>query len=345
MSHDRHDGRRRWMHRLAFAVLSLLVAEAACELIVRAGLISPSRQIVRGHNLRLIGDVPVWEHLADRRENRECAERHPERLIVMFFGTSITAGRTAPPTGTFAALLQDRLNAARPDPGFCVLNFAQPGFRHEQMYAVAGEEMRRYRPALVLYQDWDAMWGGCREDDAEYRMIDGAAFHLAGLRLRGDGLPGIAYVPDPLNRWLFRHSYVYQYLAMGIGETSTRKCEEGIAARIRTRELLRFADLVRSRGARPAFFIVPDLSYPLDETRGDVRAQEREVIEFGAAHGFVVYPLRPALADQDYKAMRADRWHLSGEGHRALAPVFERLALSVLDGAAVIPAPPPPAGR
>ncbi|MBI5527495.1 MAG: hypothetical protein HY897_14265 [Deltaproteobacteria bacterium] len=65
----------RWIHNLGVAVLGLRGAVAICELAVRSGCIKPSQQIVRGHNLRMIGDVPVWEFVTDRRENRECAER------------------------------------------------------------------------------------------------------------------------------------------------------------------------------------------------------------------------------------------------------------------------------
>lgn len=322
----------RLLRLLLLGVLGIAVALLLCEAVLRTGLVSPPRQIVRGHNLRSVGGVPVWTDGEDRF-NRSCVDKHPNRQRILFFGTSIThAGTAGPAARTFAALLEKRLNELRPNPGFCVLNFAQPGFGPEQRQAIASEEIPRYRPVLVLDQDWDTEWGRCRLEDPGYTEIDGAAFHVRGLGLRPDGTPGLAGVPDAVSGRLFRSSYLYQYLTLAYGEGDHRICEPGSGVLARQRDLKVFADLAHANGAVAGFYIVPDLSYSLRSTRPEVVAQEQDIIAYGAAHGFVVHPLRPQLADQVVEKIRSDDWHFNVEGQRAVAKVMEPWVLQLLDG-------------
>ena len=182
---------------MAYAVGLILVGTIAgfaiAETWVRTSKWTPPLQIVRGYGVHLQDGVPLWEK-STSRHNRDCVEQHPERIRILFFGNSITYGIGLKASQVFTAALQDRLNALRPSPGFCVLNFAQPGFAFQQKYAVARTEVARYRPALIMWEDW-VEWQG-------YRMIGDAAYGTRDLAVRPDGFVGFAIAPDFLNRVL-----------------------------------------------------------------------------------------------------------------------------------------------
>lgn len=291
----------------------------------------PKRQIVAGNRLREIGGVPVWEAGDSReRQHLDCAERYPRRRRVLFFGTSITHGSGVSPEETFTALLEKRLNVLRPDPGVCVMNMAQPAFRPAQRYALAAEALPKYRPAAVLVQEWNTEWPGSCGRAPEFKILGDAAYGVMRLPLRGDGFPGLAGVPDFLNRRLFLRSRLYRYLVLAqTGEDEN--CAPGMDLAYHLDYLRKFSALSRSVGAGLAFFIVPDLSYPLTETRPRDASVDAEIVEAGRRSGFSVHPLRPLLADLDSAEIRLDSFHFNAAGHRALAERFTPIVLKLLD--------------
>jgi hypothetical protein len=322
--------------RVALVLGGLTAGGLIAEEVVRSGQITPARQIVRNNNIRSIQGVPIWDP-DPARANIACVMQHPQRQRILFFGNSITYGAGVRATETFAALLEERLNAARPDPGFCVMNLAVPAFRFGQKFAMATEAIPRYRATMALYQDWDMEWGGVGcpasgEYPPEYARLGNAVFGTMGLRLRHDGLPGMASVPDPLNHLLFSHSYLYQYLTLAEGEPAgpLAPCPHG-QSEFRVFSLRRFTALARSVGAKPVFYLAADLTYPLRETHPRELAEEQPILDMGAADGVPVIRLRELLADQDNTAIRMDSWHFNPAGHRVLAERFERI---VLDGLA-----------
>ena len=317
--------------------VGLTAGALTAEGVVRSGTIPPARQIIRNHDIREIHGVPVWDRGIDR-EHLECVAQHPQRQRILFFGNSITYSTGDDGSDhAFPALLEERLNAAQPEPGFCVMNFAVPAFRFAQKFAVATEAITRFRPTMALYQDWDMEWGGvgCPPDGEyprdEYIRLGNAVFFTVGLRHRRDGLPGMADVPDPLNHWLFSHSYLYQYLTLAKGEPSlpSAPCPDGQSV-FRVFSLRRFTALARSVGAKPVFYLAADLTYPLRDTHPDELAEEQPILEMGRSDGVPVIRLRELLADQDHNAIRLDGWHYNPAGHRVLAERFERIVLEGL---------------
>src|SRR5260370_38656832 len=123
-------------------VFGLLPGLASAEIAYRVIRPMPPMQLVRGYGLRLADGVPIWEYATDRY-NRGCVAAHPERTRVLFFGSSITYGSGLSLNEAFTTALEARLNAARPSPGFCVLNFAQCGFSFEQKHVVARRSEER----------------------------------------------------------------------------------------------------------------------------------------------------------------------------------------------------------
>ena len=68
--------------------------------------------------------------------------------------------------------------------GFCILNFAQAGFSFEQKYVIARQEVTRYRPALIMWEDW-VEW-------MDYSLIGDTAYGTTTYHVRPDGFIGVA---------------------------------------------------------------------------------------------------------------------------------------------------------
>src|SRR5258708_14923881 len=188
--------------------LGVVLPLVAGEVWVRWKKPRPPIQIVRNFNLHTIDGTPVWEWSTDR-EPRACAEAHPERLRIMFLGSSIAHGFSIPAQDAFTYALERRLNEERPNPGFCVMNFAQPGFTSQQKLALGSVEIPRYHPALVLWEGWNEF--------GNFVLIGDAAYELRRQVRRSDGLPGLRWVPDGLNHVLFERSRFYEYLTLRFG--------------------------------------------------------------------------------------------------------------------------------
>jgi hypothetical protein len=281
----------------------------------------PPVQMVRGYGLHSVDGVPLWEESTDRY-NRGCVERHPERTRILFFGSSITYGVSLNADEVFTTALEERLNQLWPTPGFCVLNFAQPGFQFEQKYAVARVEVPRYQPALIMWEDW-VEW-------QNYHMIGETAYGIGDLVVRPDGFIGLAGVPDPLNRFLFLHSRLYEYVALRFGERRVPVLPE-VPLFVNT-QLIKVVRLAESVGARLVLYLAPPLDRPFAETAASLPDWHGMLVDFAQAHGIPVYPLERELVDQDYLALRLDPCcHFNAAGHRALVPVMERIVRGQLD--------------
>jgi hypothetical protein len=309
---------RRAVSPALIAIAGVVLTLVAAELWVRWAKPKPPVQIVRNNNLHAIDGVPVWDWSTDRRP-RDCAEAHPERIRILFLGSSITHGFHVPAQDTFNIALEQRLNELRPNPGFCVMNFAQPGFTSQQKLAIGSVEIPRYRPALVMWEGWNEF--------GNWSLIGNSAYELRQFALRSDGYPGLRGVPDGLNHTLFESSRFYELLALSFGE-KTDAGSEFVDANAR---LTRLVALTHSAGARLGIFICPPLDRPFRE------AQEPFIpptlgLDFARLHGVPYVVLAHELADQDYLVLRADPCcHFSAEGHRALVPIFTKFVLDTLD--------------
>jgi hypothetical protein len=321
--------RRSLTHGIALAFLGLLASLALAETWIRIARPLPRRQMVRGNCLRSVEGVPVWGCENNRedseRQHRACVDQHPERTRILFFGSSITYGSELAAAEAFTTALEARLNEVRPTPGFCVLNFAYPGFSFEQKYAVARAEVARYRPALIMWEDW-VEW-------MDYTLIGDTAYGTVDLAVRPDGFIGIAGVPDGLNRALLLHSRLYEYLTIsGLGESLNRPSEHEEATAFANQRLIKVSQLAQSVGARLVLYLAPPLERPFTETAASPPDWHSVVLDFARAHAIPAYLLQRELIDQDYLTLRMDPCcHYNAEGHRALVPVMQRIVLQELD--------------
>jgi hypothetical protein len=305
--------------------IGLALGLSGAEVWARVVKPEPPVQIVRRNvagvdDLYTLHGVPVWRQSIDLHP-RDCAEAHPERLRVMFLGSSITHGTDPSGPSSFTIELERRLNAARPHPGFCVMNFAQSGFTAQLELAVGSAEIPRYHPALVLWEVW--------AEPGHWVLLGDSAYDLYYFKLRPDGYPGLYGVPDGLNRALMTHSRFYEYLTLRFG-THDPNARSAIPARTHTL-LERLTTLTRTYGARLGFYQCPRLDRPFREA--EPASTRRDVQAFAEAQGIPMYNLYRELADQDYRALRADPCcHFNTEGHHVLASIFERVVLETLDG-------------
>ncbi len=312
------QGRHTGLFATFSVLLGLTVGLALGEVWVRLAKPKPPVQVVRSNNLHAVGDAPVWEWSTDRQP-RACAEAHPERIRIMFLGSSITHGFSIVSAAqTFTVALEERLNAARPTPGFCVMNFAQPGFTSQQKLATGLVEIPRYHPALVLWEGWNEF--------GNFVLLGNSAYELRFYARRDDGFPGLEGVPDGVNRALFLHSRLYEYLTLRFGEQTT--VDEMTPALDR---LNRLVALTSANGARLGVYRCPSLDRPF---RASVAESMNNIAEdFAKAHDIPVYNLAREMIGEDYMKLRADDCcHYNAEGHRVLAPIFERIVLEILDG-------------
>lgn len=320
---------RRVLRALGRGSLALVAALALAEGAARVLGPKPRIQMIRGHGLHTVHGVPLWSE-GDERENRGCAEQHPERTRVLFFGSSITYGSGLRADETFGPALEARLNELRPAPGFCVMSFAQPGFSFEQKIVTARAEVARYRPALVMWEDWMEWY--------DYGVVGDTAYGTHGFRLRPDGLVGIAHVPDGANRVLFEDSRLYRYAALALGERTEPRSVAEEAADFAEQRLVEVPRLAHSVGARLVLYLAPPLDRSFRETDASPPAWHRALLDFAKKQGVPAYTLQHELVDQDYRVLRRDDCcHYSAEGHTALERVMERIVLARLDGEAGAP--------
>ena len=311
------DRRRRRTLLGGLLLLSMAGGAVAAEATVRLMNPVPRIQIVRRPSLRELHGVPVWSEMTDG-ENLGCAAEHPERIRVAFFGTSITygSGTRYPTRQSFAAKLEDLLNAARPTPGFCVLNFSQPAFHAQQEAALALEHLPSLRPALAFFEVWDP---------SPYFFVGNAAYSDPALVLRRNGVPGLRGVPDAPNRWLFAHSRVYERLVLRFGVRDRRPRYPSWEAWCGE-----MAALAARSGARPVFYVPTFLDHGFDVS-GEEALNEAVVAAFTRASGAASVSLREMLQHEDFLRIRADSCcHYNDAGHRTLAEAFSRLVLDLL---------------
>lgn len=325
----------RW--RLAFVAIFVgsLVGLALAEVWFRIVRPSPRRQMVRDmYCLRMLNGAPVWgcddeEHRL--RHNRECVEQYPERLRILFFGSSITYGSGLLAQEAFTTALQVRLNETRPQPGYCIMNFAEPGFSFEQKLAVARQEVPHFRPDLIMWEDWTE-WH-------DYKMIGNTAYGVQDLRIRPDGYIGLAHVPDGLNRRLFDHSRLYEFLVLMYAEQEVPPPFDGPpevyqATRFANGRLVQVPELARSVGAKLVFYLAPPLNRSFADLIADPPDWHIVLTEFAHRHATPVYTLQEELKEHDYLDVRQDDCcHYNAKGHVALVPVMERIILQQLDPA------------
>jgi hypothetical protein len=310
-----------WIERILLVLVGIIVASALAEWAVRALDVRPPTQVVRGNGLRLAGDVAVWTVTRDR-EHTECVEHHPERTRILFVGSSITYGVGLDAADVFTAKLEERLNALRPSPGFCVLNFAQAAFGWEQKWAVLREEVPRVKPALTFVEHWDAQW-------YHYAVRGDMAYSTRGVRLRSDGVPGFPGIPGVLNDALFAHSRVYEYLALVPWESDA---PDDTPTRFAAVTLAPVPGALRAMGTRPVFVLATTLDRPLAEPRPVQRGWQDPIRALALQQGVPVYSLTEELASEDYLAIRLDPCcHFNAAGHRSLERALERIVLRELD--------------
>jgi hypothetical protein len=307
--------KRRW----AGIVIGALVAWSTAGLLRPA----PPAQIVRASSLRTLHGAPIWGDDTSR-QNRACVDAHPERARVLMFGSSVFFGVGLALEDTLGPLLEARLTELAPSPGFCVLNFAQPGFGFGQKQALARDEIDRYRPALVLWEELE-------EWTREYRLIGDAAFDVFGRAMDDAGVPFLTGVPAPINDALFTHLWSYQYATLRFGALAPRSDGPPIAARFVAEELSRVIGFAAEHGSSVGVVVTPALDRSFAETVADPPPWLPGFVAALEERHVRVMLVQEALRDEDVAALRLDSaCHFNAEGEHAQAPALAAFAATIL---------------
>jgi hypothetical protein len=299
--------------RLGLAIMGALLGMLLLELGFR--LLPPllAIQTVRGAT-RLHG-VPVWG--SQERQHHDCVEAHPERQRIFIFGDSIAS---VPVERPFPAILEDRLNAWRPLPGFCVMSFAQPGFGLDQSLALATDELPRERPVLSFWEIW--------APGRHYVMLGDTAYNFDNYTLTGAGVPSPWGLEVPLGRWWFENSRLYQFMSLRLGQPRDVATDSRIAAQVR-----QMGWLLSSTGTKGFLLFGAELDKPFSETAATVDAMERLMMNAAREQGMGSYRLADLLTDQDYLALRLDSGcHYNTRGHEVIARILEGIVRHALTG-------------
>ncbi|MBI5526844.1 MAG: hypothetical protein HY897_10970 [Deltaproteobacteria bacterium] len=306
-------------------VASMAAGVIGAELMVRLLGLQPHVQIVRNQGrVRLfeIDGTVVWEQSRDR-QRFDCPSIDALGTeTVMFFGDSIFYGTGIAAEKTFSSILQKRLDAA--GRRACVLNLSQPGFPFGPKFALAKRLVPLHEPAVVYWEIWDS-------EPTSFTMLGGTAYNLTDFELGPDGYPATFPFPPALNRRLFETSRVYEYFTLGMASKKTvdsaHRWKEYVGER-----LSKVVELTRQARAELVLVLCPPLDREFTEFLSEPRESRSIVTEFASKHSVPVIRLEEAFAALDYREVRLDPCcHYNEAGHEALAEVFNRKTVEILD--------------
>lgn len=311
---------------IGVAIISGLVI-GATSLAIGEGLVrfikpNPKIQIVREDRLlkmQCLDDTVVWEELGNR-QNLDCVNAHPDARRIVVIGSSILYGSSLSWPNVFSQVMQERLNAIEPVPGFCVINLAQPAFGFDQKAAIAREYVNVLRPHLVIWEVW-------QNDLAEYVIVGESAYDFHELVVDESGLPNAFGVSPALNEWLFVHFRLYEYamLVLAKGVFPERSAWMNFVREKLSPAVTEF----RAVGADVLLVTCPWLDRPFAQTADDPPDHYGPILDYAQSSKVRTVRLEQLLDGEDVRDVRLDSCcHYNEKGHSLLG---ERLAKSVFD--------------
>ena len=310
-----------------FIALSILLGVSLClivaEVAIRALNPVPPVQFIRNLgdlSLTELNGAPVWQEKSDNPIRvRPCLENGAEDQIkVAIFGSSIFYGSGVPPEDNFSIELEQRLAAHWGKP-VCVVNYAQPGFAHQNKIAVAKEEIPKLKPDIVLWEIW-------LNDSGKYIFLDGTAYNVSKLILNEDGFPALFGISGHLNRWLLSNSKLYEFAAFTLNENTQMERDSVIWERLAQTAFSEIIELTKTNNAELMFAFCPPLHTPFPVQK---ERPQREYIpvakELDIAQTPYVFLLN-LFGSQTIEDVRIDSCcHYNAQGHDTLADAFSRL--------------------
>jgi hypothetical protein len=285
-----------------------------CETLVR--LFEPTHryQVVRTANLHQVYEfqgIPMWR-LSDSGERymTDCMVKNPDATPIMAFGSSIFYG-LRDHEDTFAFLLQVRLGD-----GYCVMNFAEPGFHLQNKLGRAREMLGSYPKGQVLWEIWE-------NDPFPYVMLDGAAYSLRTLPVDRQGYPATLGLGAPLNGLLFRNSRAWEYAVLAVRAPGN----DGSISTVWRREvhplLEQVHELVVANGSTLTLVFMPEMGRPFTEQM-TFRTHYAEVAQWADSKGIRWLNGAALFGDLDPEEVSVDTCcHMNRRGMQILAAGLE----------------------
>jgi lysophospholipase L1-like esterase len=318
--------------RVVLALLSLAAVLGAGEAYLRWHHASRVTEMLAGRAgtdllTRATGDDRVYELRPSTRLANSLGFHDIERQLAKPSGTyriaavgdSVTMQDGLPMEELYVSVLQQLLNARRPEARVEVLNFGVTGYGPRQELALLRMRILDFAPDLVLWQFHDNDGADPMRGNADGSLV--AYYSRPRSRL-------LWWVSRRLTAWdrsLFVRREGLQQVRPELVEQLYHWDEVG--------ELFReVARLTADRGIPVFLFLYP--SWPNDTRwqRYSDRGLEihRRLTERFRSLGFAVLDLLPLLQQEDPSSLRlssTDPWHPSARGHRWIA---ERLAAWLL---------------
>ena len=137
---------------------------------------------------------------------------------------------------------------------------AQPGYGHQNKFAVAVHEIPKFKPHLVIWEVW-------LNDTSRYVLLGDTAYNTDKLITQEDGYPALMGLSGGFNQWLLSVSKLYEFAAFTLNEDKNRGRVGDLwkeFAEEHTRELIRF---VKEQGAELWVATCPPLHTPFEAQR------------------------------------------------------------------------------
>ena len=313
--------------RKTFVVTSILLGVIVClgigEAAIRFLNPPPPVQFIRNLGdlwLTELNGAPVWQENSDNPIRvRPCALNEEEgALKVAVFGSSIFYGSGVAPKANFSLALEQKLTQTY-GKSVCVVNYAQPGFAHQNKIAVAKDEIPKFKPDLVLWEIW-------LNDSGKYIFLDGTAYNVSKLILNEDGYPALLGLSGSLNKWLLSNSKLYEFAAFTLNANPNMEKDSVIWERLANSAFKEIIQLVEENNAELMFAFCPPLHTPFRVQR---ERPQREYVPVAKlldrAQKPYVYVMNLFGKQSIYDVRVDDCCHYNEQGHRTLAEAFSKL--------------------
>ena len=310
-----------------FVVASIILGIGLCfaigEISIRFLNPKPPVQFIRNKgSLHLYeqNGSPVWvEQDGNPIRFRPCiGSKDSNEIRVAIFGSSIFYGSGVPPKENFSLSLEKKLSETWNRP-VCIVNYAQPGYGHQNKFAVAVHEIPKFKPHLVIWEVW-------LNDTSRYVLLGDTAYNTDKLITQEDGYPSLLGFSGGFNQWLLSVSKLYEFAAFTLNEDKNRGRVGDLwkeFAEEHTRELVQF---VKEQGAELWVANCPPLHTPFETQR---KTPQREYVPVESVLEELSVPfirLRDEFGEKTIEDVRIDTCcHYNAEGHRLIAERFSEI--------------------
>lgn len=310
-----------------FVVVSILLGVGLCigigEISIRFLNPKPPIQFIRDKgslSLYELHGSPVWvEQDGNPIRFRPCiGSKDDNEIRVAVFGSSIFYGSGVDPKLNFSLALEEKLSSQWDRP-VCVVNYAQPGYGHQNKFAVARQEIPKFKPHVVLWEVW-------LNDTSRYVLLGDTAYNTDKLITQEDGYPSLMGLSGGFNQWLLSISKLYEFAAFALNEDKNRGRVGDLWKEFADEHTRELAEFVKGQGAELLVATCPPLHTPFATQRKNPQREYAPVEAVLKEFSIPWTRLRDQFGEHTIEDVRIDTCcHYNQKGHALLAERFAEL--------------------